>query len=439
MFSNNSSKASEFFESKENYDDLITPDIKDKSVDLWYEVPYFGKIDINGRPVFPREIAIANIDSDGKFQALNFVADAFNSLQNFINFAKSKGAIKDDFLGKFVPERALEPAPVLFDEYFEQNIYNIFLNNFIVNKKIRTINCFIKEYLNFVRLTAVDISFTLSNFILSNNCTNKISGLIIDLATDPHDDTEKKVNDYLNDYQYNNFISACQSHGFKFNRNAPWQLVADLSNTRMRTYASARGINLNKNRLFDNVFYKSSNIGYYNFKSYLWQMYSDWFAVNTTYSETKVQATFNARSAYFSNYETITINELPVELAESKTAFFANSGEINLLKLYLRVRLIELAMEEKYNLLEKYLVDYYNFSGVQGAVAFIDKKLTKTNIYTSNEFNPHFFNSKVLTSKKTSDSIIQNNNDASSILAGESAPSSGAGTSSGGAPASSGY
>ena len=89
--------------------------------------------------------------------------------------------------------------------------------------------------------------------------------------------------------------------------------------------------------------------------------------------------------------------------------------------------------------MEKYLVDYYNFSGVQGAVAFIDKKLTKTNIYTSNEFNPHFFNSKVLTSKKTSDSIIQNNNDASSILAGESAPSSGAGTSSGGAPASSGY
>ena len=71
MFSNNSSKASEFFQSKENYDKLITPNIKDKSVDLWYEVPYFGKIDVNGTAVFPREDILANLDSDGKFKALN--------------------------------------------------------------------------------------------------------------------------------------------------------------------------------------------------------------------------------------------------------------------------------------------------------------------------------------------------------------------------------
>ena len=48
MFSNNSSKASEFFESKINYDNEVTSDIKERSIDMWYEVPYFGKIDTNG-------------------------------------------------------------------------------------------------------------------------------------------------------------------------------------------------------------------------------------------------------------------------------------------------------------------------------------------------------------------------------------------------------
>lgn len=391
MFSNNSSKASEFFESKKNYDKLITSDIEEKSVDLLYETPYFGKIDIYGTPVYPIEEILDDLDENDNFQALNFVADAFNSLQNFVNFAKSKGAFKQDFLRDFKPNKAWEPAAAKFDIYHEQRIYNIFLNDYLSNKKIYNINCFVKEYINFVRLTAVDIAFTLSSFILSNNCSSRISGLVIDLTKEPYDNTESKVNNYLNDYQYNNFVSACRSHGFNVNKHAPWQLVADLSNSTMKRYANARGIDLYKNKLFNRFFYKASSMGYYNFKSYLWQMYSDWFSVNTTYSKLKIESYFNNSSPMYSQFMTKRINELPVEISSNKETFFKNYGEINLLKLYLRVRLIEIQMEEKYNLLEKSLVDYYNFSGIQGALAFIDRKLTKTGIYTSNEFKPYFF------------------------------------------------
>jgi len=49
-------------------------------------------------------------------------------------------------------------------------------------------------------------------------------------------------------------------------------------------------------------------------------------------------------------------------------------------------------MESEYKFLEKYLLEYYKFGGVDGALAFIDKKITKTNIYTSSEFKPYFFN-----------------------------------------------
>lgn len=392
MFSDNSSKASEFFSSKTKYDESIPPSALDKSIDTWYSVPYYGKIDVYGTAVYPREGLLDNLDTDGDFQAINFVADAFKDLQNNINLAKSKKSIKPGFFSEFEPKKAWEPAPVLFDTYFENNIYNVFLNDFLSDKAIPSFNCFVKQYINFCKLVAEDVSLTFSNFILSNNCTNKISGLIIDLSDDSHDDTETKVKNYFDDYQYINFLNSCQSHGFKINKNAPWQLMADLSNEQMKKYAFSRGINTANNGLFDNLYYKASTVGYDNFKRYLWQMYTDWFSVNTTYSVIKIESKFNSSSPLFSQFETIKVNELPVELSTTFSELLQSYGEINFLKLYLRIRLIEINMEDNYNKLEHYIQEYYNLAGVRGALSFIDRKLTKTNIYTSNELNPYFFN-----------------------------------------------
>ena len=410
MFSNNSSKPSEFFKSKSEYDKSISSNIDDKTIDMWYQVPYFGKIDTFGASVYPREAFLDSLDTDGNFQAINFVARAFKTLQSFVSYGKSKGGFDPSLLGAFTPKKAWEPAPVLFDTYFENNIYNVFLNNFLNNKTITSFRCFVKEYINFCKLVAEDISLTFSSFILSNNCTNRISGLIIDLSNDAHDDAAKKIDDYFNDYMYIKFLNTCERYGFKVNRNAPWQLVADLSNLQMRKFAANQGIGFDtrQNGLFDNMYYKTSSIGFIYFKSYLWQMYTDWFSVNTTYSKIEVKHGFNTSSPMFSQFKTKKVNELPVELSPSFSELEQSYGELNFLKLYLKVRLIEIDMENKYDILVHYLEQYYNLAGREGALAFIDRKLTKTNIYTSNEFKPYFFNSKDLTSETSSGIITQN-------------------------------
>ena len=395
MFSNNSSKPSEFFKSKSEYDKVISPNIDDKTIDMWYKVPYFGKIDTFGTPVFPREFFLDSLDTDGKFQAINFVATAFKTLQSFISYSKSKNALETTFLPDFAPKKAWESATELFDQYFENNIYNPFLNNTLTNKTITSFDCFVKEYINFCKLVAEDVSLTLPSFILSNNCTNRISGLIIDLSDDPHDDAEIKVNNYFNDHQYIKFLNKCQSYGFKVNRNAPWQLVADLSNEQMRKFAAHEGVDVRQNGLFDNLYYKSSDpphIGYQNFKNYLWQMYSDWYSVNTTYSKIEIESKFNSSSPMYSQFRTKKINELPVELSVKADDLYNKYGELYFLKLYLKIRLIEVNMFDKYDKLVYYLQEYYNLSGANGSLGFIDKKLTKTNIYETNEFNPYFFN-----------------------------------------------
>ena len=71
---------------------------------------------------------------------------AFKTLESKVNRSKSKNAIQPSLLGTFTPKKAWESATELFDKYFENNIYNAFLNNFLNNKRISSFNCFVKVY-----------------------------------------------------------------------------------------------------------------------------------------------------------------------------------------------------------------------------------------------------------------------------------------------------
>ena len=190
MFSNNSSKASDFFKSKKEYDDIFPVVPQNRLYDLWYKRPYFGKIDSKGITVYPKEEFLTNLDDRGQHKALNFVADAFLELQSFIRRAKDRKVYPSDFLEDFTPKRAWKSLPVEYDKYFEDFIFNPFLNTYLADKKIKTFEGFVNEYIRYARTVAPDVSITQNEYILGSNCTNKISGLIIDLIAEDHGDNE---------------------------------------------------------------------------------------------------------------------------------------------------------------------------------------------------------------------------------------------------------
>jgi len=421
MFNNNSSTAAEFFKGKQKYDETYPAFPKKKVYDIWYARPYYGKIDTLGTIVYPQEKFLKVVNVKQNLKAINFVADAFLELKNYIERAKNKKAYPVSFLQKFTVKKAWQPVPQLYDEYFEGFIFNPFLNGYLLGKKIKTFKCFVKEYLKFVKRFSSDLSFTLNEFILSNNCTNKISGLILDLSNDSHDDDKKKVEDYVDEFIYTSFVSSCKSFGFRVNKNAPWQIIADLSSYKMKRLAINYNLDLTDNSLFDQYYYTATEIDYWNFKFYLWQMYASYYAVNTTYSITDVKLKgVNNNSPMFSNYDTAVIDELPVQLATEKKLFLSKYGEIFFLSLYLKVRLIENDAEVKFKEFNKRMREYYELgiatsapwpnawnwstgqpgegapsaqaAGIKFSLDYIDKKLINSEIYKTKKLNPYYFN-----------------------------------------------
>jgi len=397
MFSNNSSKPSVCFKNKINYNNAFPATPPDKLYDLWYSRPYYGKINTKGITVYPKEKFLTAIDDKGQFKALNFVSDAFRDLKSFMDRAKERKVFSLDFLGDFSPKKAWKSLPVEYDKYFNDFIFNPFLNSYLVDKTVKNFDSFVKEYLRFARMVAPDVSITQNEFILSNNCTNKISGLIVDLSNDDHGDNKNKVEKYLDTFEYASFVDPCRDFGFRINKNAPWQLIADLTNPKMISYQQPVRQRQHKVSsipdLFESYYYTASEIDFENFKKYLYILYSSHYSVNSTYQKVKVSlGSIKYGSPLFSDYETTLVKELPVEtIPKTFQEFKEKYGEEYFLKLYFRIRLIENDQESDYDSLVKNISAYYNLGDTKRVLNYIDLKLINSKIYTKDDPTPYFF------------------------------------------------
>jgi len=370
MYSTNFSKPSEFFKDREEYNSTYPKYADKRTYDLWTKRVYYGKTDTKGRAVFPIEYYLANLDKEGAKRGLNFVTDAFFELKDFVQRAKNKNAFTTQFLGLFDVARAWAALPAAYDTYFTNFIFDPFLNTYLQNKNVTSFECMVKEYVKFARTMSTSIPITEVGYVLSSRCNNKMSGFIFDLLPLSHANTETKVEDYLKSFEYGNFINLCKNFGFRVNKNAPWQLIADFSSGAMQDYAKEHiafppdypaldenymplpfhlktliepeiwmpwaskksgmlesdkalplwwnaydgdPITLNENNLFDYCYRPVAELDYINFKKYLFILYTHYYSVNATYSTKRVNvSSFNYGSPCFANYDTIIINELPV-------------------------------------------------------------------------------------------------------------------------------
>tara|TARA_R110000824_G_scaffold2671_1_gene12356 strand:+ start:16753 stop:17877 length:1125 start_codon:yes stop_codon:yes gene_type:complete len=254
---NNKLSSYAIFTQRKFYKEEVFGDNLPTPIDLWYEKPFYGRVDTNNIPVYPIESKLKAIDSaTGNVFVLDFVADAFKDFrENFLILNENEGdsAVFESLRPVLGWNNPLEER-----QEFLKQVYNVFVGDYLPNKKrsenIVSFGTFLTQFLNFMEEANKEIPVTLTNYILSGLPDQRMTGLIISVALDDHSNDLTKYDDFIQDDAFPCYAATAEKFGFKVDKNAPWRLIADLKSPVMEAYM---GDNNSFNNVFD-VYYEKS-------------------------------------------------------------------------------------------------------------------------------------------------------------------------------------
>lgn len=264
---NNTLNALGVFKEREKYFKEVYPKIKQPPIDVWYDRPLYGKIDQNGIPLFPSEVYFRQIHKEKPIYVLDFVADAFNAFQNYLEQQKVYKRVQDTEILKTTPENGWVDPKKMYYDYFNI-IYNVFLEQ---NYKIRSFHDFVKKVVFLLEKISASYPITFSSFICSGICPNEISGLVIHLQQKDFGEDKDKYETFIQDPSYQKYVDIAAKFGFIVDKNAPWRLFADVFSAPMRQYL--KKYNKEPGLFFEKYFYNAFEVDIEYLKVYLIQSY----------------------------------------------------------------------------------------------------------------------------------------------------------------------
>jgi len=221
-------------------------------IDLWYVSQDYGKVDALGNPiaVIPSFLSQVPSTNNEELFVMNFVADAFADLRNYMGQAgfQNKIETEDTEYYDLQPHRGWTSLDIEFDNYM-QIAYDAFFEGFMADKaidnKVTNFASFLKVFSGFISRITPKFVFTKTAFISSRYGTPLGCGLMLDLAVEQNDDDAVKYDKFIQDKNFTFFTKAAQQFGFLLDKNAPWRIVADLGSVAMQNYMRNYGLTLN--------------------------------------------------------------------------------------------------------------------------------------------------------------------------------------------------
>ncbi|MAF24271.1 hypothetical protein CL634_01600, partial [bacterium] len=203
LVASNSLTQPQLFEERLKYKQKSFSNLFDPTpLDLIYEKPFYGKVDIYGTPIYPTEINMVQLPGPGLILTHDFVAAAFQDFKEFMDRALAvKEKIFSDLFSSFLPKSAMISVHQLYNDHFVKNVFEGFANDYMnvpkINRRIKNFNDLIREFSSYTQLVVDKFPVTKAGFIVSRLCTNAISGLFIELERLSHDDDLIKYGRFL--------------------------------------------------------------------------------------------------------------------------------------------------------------------------------------------------------------------------------------------------
>jgi hypothetical protein len=206
---------------------------EDYFIDIWYNKPFYGRIDTKGFSVIPREqkLKFSSVGTDIiQSQALDFVAELFRDLKSEYERNYKNGNInrKSPFFEEKLQARNafttsrpiyLQKLKSLYSQYLDYII-----NNSLINK-INEFQVFVDEFKKFI--TNQQTYFTRAGFVESKDFSILNTGLALEIVNRNYSDSSIKKSFY-EDPNYGAFLELCLRHGFVLDKEIPWRIYCDI-------------------------------------------------------------------------------------------------------------------------------------------------------------------------------------------------------------------
>jgi len=211
--------------------DIIYRQSKQNYVDLWYDVPFYGKINTEGLLVMPKVELMTYSLAEGDLVTFDFFKNALEDYIFFLKRATDQGRTKLNLLlNNFVVKSSFLDS-YLLQEQLTTNFTNIFNSDILVQgRKITNFNSYICQLIDTVEITK--LNYTLFSAFSSSDTTLRSTGLCFEFAQQDHDNDRTK-NPFLQDEEFDKYVSISSNFGFRINKNAPWMIIADIASKPM--------------------------------------------------------------------------------------------------------------------------------------------------------------------------------------------------------------
>jgi len=348
------------------------------SVDYWYDHILFGRIDQNQDVIYPATGSVKRLAGTDEVFAVNFVADAFNSMRATVSEKIRTGMIPSTGFGilnsglnaKRGWRDPREDYFLFMEDLYFQNLVP-FLIKPEINEDILNFSDFVGQFTLFIERSTLLQPYTMTEYITSNLGTPLYSGWAIEINDSfDHGEDLSKIAVYINDTQFETYRQIAASHGFNLDKNAPWRLVAIPGATGMM--AQMANNEVNPETMVEKLYRKSHFSDIPDLKFYLKEFYNSLVKLKPTVHVPIIKGENRKRSLTMVVNRDIMTDEQYQEEWESDNAFWV--------RLYIYVRAKETNRDwnqYKFDQVSQKAAQFLQYSGEDAAYKFINKEVRR--------------------------------------------------------------
>lgn len=344
-------------------------DLKARSIDLWYERMYYGRIDHNNIPIYPKEGSLKQLRARNTHFAVNFVADAWEDFRAFIEESMKLGNMNSETIYfPMEPQRSLDNIHIFYHEW-NSSMYGVFSGEFLKTKhdrRIKNFRSFMKVYSEFSNSIIDSFPITRSALVTSKWCSPAVSGMVIEISDADHSDDAAKSN-FIKDTNFNYIVQAARRYGFKVDKNAPWRFIADLDSDKMKTYMAYYASD--KKEAHNTLYTRAYEEDLSTFKHYLVEWYNHYVFSNPYSSTVKQRSCDSSTRPFLNKREPTSLEEIESTIPESTWV-----------RLYLFVKAKEASKpwhQKKFDSVYKRAMELIRIHGTSAGMEYIYKETKK--------------------------------------------------------------